>query len=231
MAETPTLEKPHYLGHRARLRERFLEGGANALPDYELLEMVLFAAKSRGDCKPLAKQLLTHFGSFSKVITAEPERLREVDGVGDAVIATLKTVEAASQRLLKQEATAKTILQNWPALLDYCQASMAHKKREEFRVLFLNNKNVLIADEVQNTGTVDHTPAYPREVVRRALELSASAIILAHNHPSGDVTPSQADIALTQQIVKAAAALNITVHDHVIIGTDNHYSFKSHGML
>lgn len=224
-------EKPHYLGHRQRLRERFLNGSSDSLPDYELLEMVLFAARSRGDVKPLAKKLLARFGSFSAVITAEPERLQEVDGMGEAAIASIKCVEAAAQRMLKSQTMEQPVLSNWRALLDYCTAAMQHKKREEFRVLFLNKKNRLIADEVLQQGTIDHTPVYPREVVRRALELSASAIILAHNHPSGDPTPSQADIDMTQQIIMIAAPLGIKVHDHLIIGGKDHYSFKSYGLI
>lgn len=224
-------QKPHYLGHRKRLRERFLASDAEQFPDYELLELLLFGAISRGDCKPIAKALIAHFGSYAKVITAEPQRLLEVDGVGEAVIACLKTVEASAQRLLKTEAKEQTILSNWKALLNYCQASMGHKTREEFRVLFLNKKNVLIADEVQQRGTIDHTPAYPREIVKRTLELGASSLILTHNHPSGDPTPSQADIQLTQQVILAAKPLGIQIHDHLIIAANKHYSFKSYGLI
>ncbi len=228
--DTPPTETPHYHGHRKRLRERFL-ANSDALPDYELLELLLFASHPRGDVKPLAKSLLKQFGSLRGVLTATPERLSEVASVGEATISALKVVEAAAQRLLRAEAAEKPVLQNWKALLDYCQAAMGHKPREEFRILFLNHKNRLLADEVQQTGTVNHTPVYPREVVKRALELSASAIILAHNHPSGDCTPSQADIDITRKIGEAATAVGIQLHDHLVIAADAHFSFRAHGML
>src|SRR5579859_4030791 len=212
-------------GHRERLRSRFRDGGADAMPDYELLEMTLFAALPRRDTKPLARALLARFGSFADVISAPRARLMEVKGVGEAVAHHLKIVEAAAHRL------AKTKVMGRPALLDYCTAAMARSDKEEFRVLFLDRKNCLIADEVQNRGTVDHAPVYPREIVKRALELAASAIILVHNHPSGDPTPSKADIAMTREIVAAAKALSIAVHDHLVIGRGGHASFKSLGLL
>jgi DNA repair protein RadC len=218
-------------GHRARLRERFLKGGADALADYELLEMMLFAAHPRGDVKPLAKKLLAHFGSFVKVVHATPHELQKVEGVGEAAITALKVAEAAAIRLLRAEAKKGTIISTWTALLDYCTLAMAQQQVEQFRVLFLNNKNELMADEVQQTGTVNHTPVYPREVIKRALELGAVSLILAHNHPSGDPTPSRADIDITNQIVEAGRALGITIHDHLIIGKHGHYSFKSQGLL
>lgn len=221
----------HQKGHRSRLRERFLKGGANALADYELLEMILFAAHPRGDVKPLAKALLKHFGSFARVIHADKQAYKAVDGVGEAAIGALKTVEAAAQRLLREEAQSGPVISSWTALLDYCRLSMAQKKNEEFRILFLNNKNALIADEVQQTGTVNHTPVYPREVIRRTLELGASSIILCHNHPSGDPTPSTADIDITRKIIEAAKPLGVNVHDHLIVGKNEHYSFKSHGLI
>lgn len=224
-------ENQHYLGHRARLRERFLGQGGDALPDYELLELILFSARPRGDVKPLAKRLLKQFGSFDKLIYADETSLRTVDEVGDAVISALKTVRVASQRLIKSEIGDQPIIQSWSALLDYCKLAMGKSKVEEFRVLFLNNRHALIADEVMQRGTVNHTPVYPREVVKRALELAASAIILLHNHPSGDPTPSQADIDITQKIVDAARTINVTVHDHVIITDTGHYSFKSFGLI
>jgi DNA repair protein RadC len=226
-AETP----PHYLGHRSRLRERFLTGGADALPDYEMLEMVLFAAIPRGDVKPLAKTLLTRFGSFAEVISAPRERLLEVKGAGEAVIAQLKLVEAAALRLSKTKLLNRPVLSSWSALLDYYTAAMARSPHEQFRILFLDRKNALIADEVQSEGTVDHTPVYPREIVKRALELSASAIILAHNHPSGDPTPSRADIDMTREIAAAAKALRISVHDHIVVARGGVLSFKSLGLL
>jgi len=218
--------KPHFLGHRERLRRRFMNGGADALLDYELLELVLFRALPRQDTKPLAKQLIEKFGSFSQVVAATAERLKEIKGVGDAVVVELKLVEAASLRLLRGNIMNRPILQSWTQLIEYCHASMAYSAREAFRVLFLDRKNLLIADEVQQEGTVDHTPVYPREVIKRALELSASSIVLVHNHPSGDPTPSRADIEMTNRIVEAAEKLGIKVHDHVIIGRDGHASFK-----
>ena len=218
-------------GHRERLRARFLKGGAEALPDYELLEMTLFAAVPRRDTKPLAKALLKRFGSFAEVIAAPRERLLEVQGVGEAVANHLKIVEAAAHRLAKTKVMGRAALSSWQALLDYCMAAMARSEKEEFRVLFLDRKNNLIADEVQHRGTVDHTPVYPREIVKRALELSSSAIILVHNHPSGDPTPSKADILMTREVVAAAKALSIAVHDHLVIGRGGHASFKSLGLL
>lgn len=222
---------PHYLGHRARLRERFLNGGAEALPDYEMLELVLFAAIRQGDVKPLAKDLIARFGSFADVIAAPRERLLEVNGVGDAVIAQLKIVEATALRLSKSRLLGRPALSSWAALLDYCTAAMARNPQEEFRVLFLDRKNALIADEVQGQGTVDHTPVYPREIVKRALELSASAVILVHNHPSGDPTPSKADIDMTREVANAARALRITVHDHIVVARGGVLSFRSLGLL
>jgi len=197
------------------------------MPDYELLEMTLFAALPRRDTKPLAKALLARFGSFAEVIATPRERLLEIPGAGEAVVAQLKIVEAAAQRLAKTKVIGRPALSSWAALLDYCMAAMARGLREEFRVLFLDRKNILIADEVQSRGTIDHTPVYPREIIKRALELGATAIILVHNHPSGDPTPSKADIDMTREIVTAAGALNITVHDHLVIGRKGHVSFKS----
>jgi DNA repair protein RadC len=210
---------------------RFLKGGADALPDYELLELTLFAAVPRRDTKPLAKALLARFGSFAEVIAAPRARLLEVEGVGETVANHLKIVEAAAQRLAKTRVMGRPALSSWSALLDYCTAAMARAQNEEFRVLFLDRKNVLVADEVQNRGTVDHAPVYPREIVKRALELGASSLILVHNHPSGDPTPSKADIAMTREIVGAARALSIAVHDHLVIGRHGHASFKSLGLL
>ena len=218
-------------GHRERLRARFLKGGADAMPDYELLELTLFAAIPRRDTKPLAKALMARFGSFAEVIAAPRARLMDVPGVGETVANHLKIVEAAAQRLAKTQVMGRPALSSWSALLDYCTATMARSDKEEFRVLFLDRKNVLIADEVQNKGTVDHAPVYPREVIKRALELSASSLILVHNHPSGDPTPSKADIAMTREITAAAKALGISVHDHLVIGRAGHSSFKSLGLL
>jgi DNA repair protein RadC len=214
-------------GHRLRLKERFVNGGPDALPDYELLELVLFSAIPRRDTKPVAKRLLKQFGdSFTEVINASPERLKEVPGVGDAVVLQLKLVRAAALRFMRGAVMQRDVLTSWDAVVDYCRASMAFEASEQFRILFLDKKNRLIADELQQRGTVDHTPVYPREVVKRALELSASAIILVHNHPSGDPTPSRADIEMTRQVVDAARPLGITVHDHIVVGRRGHASFK-----
>ena len=219
-------EAPHYHGHRDRLRTRFREGGQAALADYELLELVLFRALPRRDVKPLAKNLIEKFGSFVEVISAPPARLAEVEGTSEAVITELKIVEAAAHHFARGKVRARPVLSSWNAVLDYCRATMAFADKEQFRVLFLDKRNQLIADEVQQTGTVDHTPVYPREVVKRALELSATAVILVHNHPSGDPTPSRADIAMTKSIVEVARPLGIEVHDHIIVGKEGHASLK-----
>ena len=201
------------------------------MPDYELMELALFAAIPRRDTKPLAKALIAHFGSFAEAIAAPRERLLEVDGMSDGAATQLKIVEAAALRLSQTRVLGRPALSSWAALIDYCAAAMARAMKEEFRVLFLDRKNVLIADEVQSAGTIDHTPVYPREIVKRALELGASAIILVHNHPSGDPTPSRADIEMTREVVEAAKALRIVVHDHVIVGRNGHASFKALGLL
>ena len=213
-------------GHRQRLKQRFVDAGPEALPDYELLELLLFSAIPRRDTKPTAKRLLQRFGSFVEVINAPAERLKEVPGVGDAAVMQLKLVRAGALRLMQRGIMQRPVLTAWNAVLDYCRASMAFEAREQFRVLFLDKKNRLIADEVQQEGTVDHTPVYVREVVKRALELSASAIILVHNHPSGDPAPSRADIDMTRQIIDAAKPLGIAIHDHIIVGRQGHASFK-----
>ncbi len=222
--------KPHHSGHRQRLRERFLAHG-ESLADYELLEMLLFSAHPRGDVKPLAKALLSYFGSFGKVMLAEPNELIKVEGMGEAGVTAIKVAKAAAERLLKEEVMDRAVIKSWTQLLDYCRLHIGHNQNEEFHVLFLNHKLELIADERQQKGTVNHTPVYPREVVKRALELGASSLILAHNHPSGDVSPSQSDIDVTKQIVAAARPLGIEIHDHVIIGSKKHFSFKSKGIL
>ena len=225
-APAPADETPHYHGHRERLRARFAQAGAEALADYELLELTLFRSIPRRDVKPLAKALIHRFGSFAEVVSAEPARLMEVEGVSAGVAADLKLIEAAGRRLARGAIAARPLLSSWSALIEYLRATMAFSGREEFRVLFLDRRNHLIADEVQGRGTVDHTPVYPREVARRALELSATAIILAHNHPSGDPTPSGADIRMTREIVTVLDPLGIVVHDHVILGRDGHASLK-----
>lgn len=225
-------KQPSYIkDHRQRLRARFMGGGPTAMPDYELLELVLFRAIPRRDVKPLARDLMDRFGDFNRVVTAAEARLRDINGVGDAVIVELKIIEAAAQRLARARVMQQPIVSSWDALIDYCHTAMAHHETEQFRVLYLDRKNVLIADEEQGKGTVDHVPVYPREVAKRALELNASAIILVHNHPSGDTTPSTADIDMTRQISNACDALGLTLHDHLIIGQSQELSFRSAGYL
>ena len=219
-------ETPHYHGHRERLRERFHTAGPESLSDYELLEMALFPALPRRDTKPLAKALLKEFGSFAEVIHAPVARLREVDGIGEASINQIKLLAAAASRVAKGEIKRKIALSSWNEVIEYCRTGMAFADKEQFRLLFLDKRNQLIADEIQQTGTVDHTPVYPREVIKRALELSATALILVHNHPSGDPTPSQADIQMTKAIVQIATPLGISVHDHIIVGKNGHASLR-----
>lgn len=225
-AQEQKTEKPHHAGHRDRLRRRFLKSGANSLADYELLELLLFSLIPRRDVKPLAKTLLARFGGFSGVLTAEVSELTKVKGVSEKCAVGLKAIHAATQKLLFEEAESRPVLSSWQSLLDYCHVAMAHEKREQLRVLFLNRKNRLIADEVQQSGTVDHTPVYPREIVRRALELGATAIILVHNHPSGDPTPSAEDEAVTRRLARAGEILGIPVVDHVVMGEARHASFR-----
>src|SRR5476649_372756 len=224
--EDHSTETPHYHGHRERLRGRFHSAGPDALSDYELLEMVLFTAQPRRDMKPLAKSLLKKFGSFAEVVHAPETLLREVDGMGEASVNQLRLIAAAAQRIAKGELQQRTLLSSWNDVIDYCRTSMAFADKEQFRILFLDKRNQLISDEVQQVGTVDHTPVYPREVIKRTLELSATAVILVHNHPSGDPTPSQADIQMTKAIVDIAAPLGISVHDHIIVGKNGHASLK-----
>ncbi|MBB3318639.1 DNA repair protein RadC [Rhizobium sp. BK181] len=219
-------KEEHYHGHRERLRDRFRQHGDTALADYELLELLLFRLIPRRDTKPIAKALLERFGSLAAVFGAPLPLLQEVKGIGEAVALDLKLMSTVAQRTLKSELRGKQVLSSWSSVIQYCHAAMAHETREQFRILFLDKRNALIADEVQGRGTVDHTPVYPREVVRRALELSATALILVHNHPSGDPTPSRADIDMTKMIVDTAKPLGITVHDHIIIGKDGHASLR-----
>ncbi|HSF62973.1 MAG TPA: DNA repair protein RadC [Paracoccaceae bacterium] len=232
-APSPLPERlPSYVAdHRQRLRARFSEGGAAAMPDYELLELLLFRSIPRQDVKPLARRLLDTFGDINRVVTAPVARLVQVPGVGEAVAQDLKIMEAVAQRMMRARVMQRPVLSSWDALLDYCHTAMAHRDTEQFRILFLDRKNVLIADEEQARGTVDHVPVYPREVVRRALEVNASALILVHNHPSGDPTPSQADIAMTEQVQAAAQALGIVLHDHLVIGKGREVSFRAQGYL
>ncbi|MFN7103218.1 MAG: RadC family protein [Pseudorhizobium sp.] len=219
-------KQAHYHGHRDRLRSRYRDHGDAALADYELLELLLFRLIPRKDTKPIAKALIDRFGTLAGVFGAPATLLQEVSGVGEAVALDLKLIATVAHRMLKSELRGKQVLSSWSSVIDYCHAAMAYESREQFRILFLDKRNALIADEVQGLGTVDHTPVYPREVVRRALELSATAIILVHNHPSGDPTPSRADIDMTRTIVETAKPLGITVHDHIIIGKDGHASLK-----
>ncbi len=217
---------PHYYGHRERLRGRFREAGPESVSDYELLELVLFRAIPQRDVKPLAKELIAKFGSFAEVVAAPPARLAEVKGMGESAITELKIVHAAASRLARGQVQKRPVLSSWSSVIDYCRTAMAYADKEQFRLLFLDKRNQLIADELQQVGTVDHTPVYPREVVKRALELSATALILVHNHPSGDPTPSRADIQMTQAIIDVAKPLGISVHDHIIVGKEGHASFK-----
>jgi len=231
MSDALKKETPHYSGHRDRLRERFISGGADALPDYELLELILFMAIPRRDVKPIAKDLIAAFGNLAGVMNASLCDLQKIKGISENTAITLKVMQASGHRMLKQELMQQPILNSWARLMDYLAATMAHEKNEQFRILFLNKKNEMIADEVQQRGTVDHTPAYPREIMKRALELGATAIILCHNHPSGDATPSQADIDMTRAIKAAGEPFSIIIHDHVVVSRNGTKSFKGLGLL
>ena len=227
----PRAREAEQHGHRQRVRDRFLTAGADATPDEELLELVLFRAIPRREVRSLARRLLATFGDFNNVISASSNRLAGIQGVGSSVIQELKIVEAAAHTMARTKVMNRDVLSSWDALLAYCRTKMAHMEREQFRVLFLDRRNTLIADEALQTGTVDHVPVYPREIVKRALELNASAIILVHNHPSGDATPSQEDIAMTKQVQRGTDVLGLTLHDHLIIGRLGNYSFRSHGLI
>jgi len=226
-----TSQKPHYLGHRDRLRQRFVASGSEAIPDYELLELLLFRILPRRDTKPVAKALIERFGSFSEVLAAPPHLLREIDGLGASAVTDLKVILAAAQRFARDEVVDRPLLASWSELIDYCRSQMAFADKEQFRILFLDKRNRLIADEVQQVGTVDHTPVYPREIIKRSLELSATALILVHNHPSGDPAPSSADVRMTREIAAIASPLGITIHDHVIIGRGGHVSLRARKLL
>lgn len=223
-------DAPHHTGHRARLRQRFLSQGGDALADYELLELILFQALPRRDVKPLAKDLLRQFGSLPRLLQTAPAELAAF-GLGEGAVVGLKVASATALRMLKQEQMNQPVLNSWSRLLEYLTAAMAHESREHFRVLYLNKKNLLIADEVQQRGTVDHTPAYPREILKRALELGATALILVHNHPSGDPSPSTADIEMTKAVAQAAQPLQIVLHDHLIISRNGHTSLRNLGLI
>ncbi|WP_052742012.1 RadC family protein [Kiloniella litopenaei] len=224
-------EKPHYHGHRDRLRQRLLEKGAESFADYEVLEFLLFGVNPRGDTKPLAKKLIETFGSLAEVFAASPDELKQVAGVGDAAASLLKLIPEAARRLTKDAILEQPVIDSWDRLVEYCTIVMAREKIEQFRLLFLDRKNRLIADEIQQKGTIDHTPVYPREVVKRALELSASALIMVHNHPSGDPSPSQADIAMTKEVKEICGKLGIELHDHLIISKTGNSSFRQLGHL
>ena len=223
--------KPHYHGHRDRLRARFAEGGVSALADYELLELYLFRSIPRKDVKPIAKDLIAKFGSFAETIAAPIERLTEVKGISEKIALDLKILKAAATKLGQESILGRPVLSSWSALLDYCRSAMQFEGKEQFRVLFLDRKNRLIADEIMGQGTIDRAPVYPREIIKRALELDSTALILTHNHPSGDPTPSQSDIDMTKEIVQACKAIRVSVHDHLIIGRENIASFKTLGLM
>ena len=223
--------RPHYWGHRARLRERFLTGGHKAMPEYEILELMLFNAIPRIDVKPLAKRLLAAFGDLAGVVAASEHRLLKVEGATPQVYLQLKIAEAFAQRMGQSRVLRRDVLASWTDLIDYCRTAMARRETEQFRILFLDRQNAVVADEEQAAGTVDHVPVYPREVAKRALELNASALILVHNHPSGDPTPSRADIEVTQQIVEACKAIGVEIHDHVVIGKEAEVSFRAEGLI
>ena len=224
-------EAEHYHGHRERLRNRFREAGAEALADYELLELLLFRAIPRRDVKPLAKALIARFGSFAETIAAPLVRLVEVEGMSAGAATEFKIVEAAAQRLVKGKIKKRASMGSWSEVIEYCRSAMAFADKEDFRILYLDKKNGLIADEAQGVGTVDHTPVYPREVIKRALELSASAIILVHNHPSGDPTPSTQDVKTTLDIIAIAKPLGVSVHDHIIVGRQGHTSLRGQKLI
>jgi DNA repair protein RadC len=230
-AESGAAETPHYHGHRRRLRQRLLKGGTDPMQDYELLELVLQAAQTRRDTKPIAKALLERFKSLGGVLAAAPEALRAVPGMGEVSAVQIKATHAVVTRMLREEVEKQPVLSSWKQVIAYIRAAMAHERNEQFRILFLDKKNNLLADEVQQRGTVDHAPVYPREVVKRALEIGASALILVHNHPSGDPTPSRADVEMTKDVQKAAAALGLLVHDHIVIGRDGHASLRTLGLM
>jgi len=223
-------EKPHYWGHRARVRERVMKSGVEAMADYELLELLLFYSIERIDTKPLAKKLLDRFGTLGDIFAAEPAQLREFE-IDQKTLIHFRAMREVGRRLAERKVKDMPVLTNWQQLIDYCHAALAHEKTEQFRILFLDRKNVLIADEIQQRGTIDHTPVYPREVVKRALAHNAAALILVHNHPSGDPKPSRDDIEMTKEIKKAAEALGISIHDHLVIGRKGHASFRSLGLL
>jgi len=227
----PSPDIPHYHGHRQRLRQRLLDSGDESLPDYELLELILFLAIPQRDVKPLAKDLLTRFGGFAGVLNADPAALCQIAGIKQGTVGVLKTVAVAARRLAKNEILDRPVINSWEKLVDYCRITLAHLPREQLHLLFLDRRNAVIAGETQGVGTIDHTPVYPREVARRALELNASAVIMVHNHPSGDPCPSAADISATRQVAAALKSIGVTLHDHLIVGRSGHASLKSAGLM
>lgn len=224
-------EKPHHTGHRDRLRARFIESGPDSLQDYELLELVLFMAIPRRDVKPLAKALLTQFGSLPELMAASHNELTQIEGMSDNAAVSIKAITATSHRTMKRELSEKPMLNSWMRLMDYCFTTMAFEKKEHFRIFFLNKKNELLKDEIQNSGTVDHTPVYPREIMKRALELGATALILVHNHPSGDPKPSESDVTMTNQIIEAGKPFDILIHDHIVVSRNGYTSLKNEGLI
>ncbi|MBN8827698.1 MAG: DNA repair protein RadC [Sphingobacteriia bacterium] len=224
-------ENKHYLGHRKRVRERLMNSRPGTIPDYELLEMILFLSKPRGDVKPLAKELIKIFGSITRVLCATPNQLMTIKGIGESTIASLKLMHEVAARMQKEEIITKPIIESWSALLEYARLTMGHISTEQFRVLYLNKKNMVITDELQETGTVDHTPVYPRELIKRAVTLDATAMILIHNHPSGNCKPSKTDIIMTEEINKLCSSLGIKLYDHLIVSNNYHFSFKNSGII
>lgn len=231
MQEQKEKIKPHYHGHRARMRDKLLKSKKNSLPDYEILEMLLFTVNLRGDTKPLAKELIAKFGNLARVISADPIEISKIKGMGESAFAILRIVQEAATRLIKEDITEKPIIASWKSLLDYCRATQGHLKTEQFRILYLNTKHMLIHEDLQEIGTIDHAQIYPREIMKRALDLGAASLILVHNHPSGDTNPSDADKKLTKEMVQILAACNIELHDHIIISHKSHFSFRSNGLL
>jgi DNA repair protein RadC len=224
-------DQPHYVGHRKRLKDKFLKNGGINFSDYEILELLLFQAIPRKDVKPLAKELLHNFGNLNSLIHASKDKILATNGANDSIFLNLQIIKELLSRVLKEHIIDKNIISSWSALIDYLKFNMSNLKLEQFRVLFLNKKNMLIADEIMATGTIDQTPVYPREIIKKALFHEAGAVILVHNHPSGSAKPSNADIDLTARIAEACKTINVTMHDHVIIGNGEYYSFKSNMLL
>ncbi len=231
MADDQAEAVPDYLGHRARLKQRFLKSGADALADYELIELLLFLAVRRRDVRPLAKALLRRFGSFAGVVNAPAGQIKEIDGLGDSAVIALRTAQATAVHLLRSELKGRPVLGAWNKVIDYLKADMAWRAEENVRVLYMNQKNVLIADELLHQGTVNQAAVYPREIAKRALELRATAAILVHNHPSGDATPSATDVDLTRVVRDALKAVGVALHDHIVVARDGTASLRDLGKM